>query len=149
MNKSRKKPKPVVVATQGVTIRDFIVFQVKLALEGARDFLAMNLSLIALVVDLFSGRGRRPRRFYTVVRWSRRFDGWLRLHSLKGLREMEEQVEPRQPPAVGPGTEMEDDAAPYGSGGQPTSRADQRRLGSDADTLVEEIERLVRKGSMR
>lgn len=139
MNKSRKKPKPVVVATQGVTIRDFIVFQVKLALEGARDFLAMNLSLIALVVDLFSGRGRRPRRFYTVVRWSRRFDGWLRLHSLKGLREMEEQVEPRQPPGLGAGTEMEEDA----------THAGQRRLGSNADTLVEEIERLVRKGSMR
>lgn len=139
MNEFRKKPKPVVVATQGVTIRDFIVFQVKLGLEGARDFLAMNLSLIALVIDLFSGRGRRPRRFYTVVRWSRRFDGWLRLHSLKGLREMEEQVEPRQPPAVGSGTEVEEDA----------THASQRRLGSDADTLVEEIERLVRKGSMR
>ncbi len=148
MNKSRK-PKPVVVATQGVTIRDFIVFQVKLGLEGARDFLAMNLSLIALVIDLFSGRGRRPRRFYTVVRWSRRFDGWLRLHSLKGLREMEEQVEPGRPPVLGSGTEMEEDAMPYGSDGQPTSRGGQRRLGSDADTLVEEIERLVRKGSMR
>ena len=86
---SRSRKKSVVVASQGVTLRDFVVFQVKLALDGVKDFVAINLSVVAIVVDLIAGRGRRPRRFYAVVRMSRRFDRWLNLHGMKAIAEAE------------------------------------------------------------
>lgn len=164
MSETRKKS--VVVTTRGVAFRDFLVFQVKLALEGFRDLLAINLSLIAIVVDILSGQGRRPRRFYAVVRWSRRFDGWLRLHSMKGMRDAEEEdrgvaggstarrVGGRD--VLGSGSEApgsRDGSAP-GDGparshgpaqSHGTAPRDERRLGSDADTLVEQFEELVRK----
>lgn len=138
MRESRKKS--VAKVTRGVAVRDFLVFQLKLALEGVRDLLAINLSVIAIVVDILSGRGRRPRRFYAVVRWSRRFDGWLRLHSMKGMPEAEEDGRGGAdgPESTGAGSE-----AP-GSGVGVVSQ-DKRQLGSDADTLVEQFEELVRK----
>lgn len=70
---------------RGVTVRDFIVFQVKLAVDGLKDVVAINLSLIAIVIDLLVGRGSRPQFFYGVVRLSKRFEGWLNLHKMKGL----------------------------------------------------------------
>ena len=138
MRESRKKS--VAKVTRGVAVRDFLVFQLKLALEGVRDLLAINLSVIAIVVDILSGRGRRPRRFYAVVRWSRRFDGWLRLHSMKGMPEAEEDGRGGAdgPESTGAGSE-----AP-GSGVGVVSQ-DKRQLGSDADTLVEQFEELVRE----
>ena len=190
MSETRKKS--VVVATRGVAFRDFLVFQVKLALEGFRDLLAINLSVIAIVVDILSGQGRRPRRFYTVVRWSRRFDGWLRLHSMKGMRDAEEEgsgvagghaarrvggrdVLGSGNEAAGSGSEAPGSGSEApgsgseaagsgseaaGSGGgsalgdgaarsHGTAPRDERRLGSDADTLVEQFEELVRKTQRR
>lgn len=150
MNKSPKKS--VVVATRGVAVRDFLVFQVKLALEGFRDLLAINISLIAIIVDILSGRGRQPRRFYAVVRWSRRFDGWLRLHSMKGMRDAEEES---REVAADSGTRRADERKALGSGDEPPGSSagvaprDKRRLGSDADTLVEQFEDLVRKTQRR
>lgn len=141
MHHSRKKSKSVVVATRGVTIRDFLVFQVKLAMEGARDFLAMNLSLIALVIDLLSGRGRRPRRFYAVVRWSQRFDRWLRLHSMKGMPDADGGERTR--PLLAAEDDDPADAEEHRSNGP------DRRLGSDADTLVEQFEQLVQDSRRR
>ena len=86
---SRSRKKNVVVATQGIALRDFLVFQLKLALDGVKDFVAINLSVVAIVMDLIAGRGRRPRRFYAVVRMSRRFDRWLNLHGMKAVSEAE------------------------------------------------------------
>lgn len=144
MRKSRKKS--VVKVTRGVAVRDFLVFQLKLALEGFRDLLAINLSVIAIVVDILSGRGRRPRRFYAVVRWSRRFDGWLRLHSMKGMPDAEEDGRGGAdgPESTGAGSQAPGSGVGHGSGVGVVSQ-DKRRLGSDADTLVEQFEELVRK----
>ncbi|MXX54410.1 MAG: hypothetical protein F4Z44_01295 [Gemmatimonadetes bacterium] len=74
-----------VPAGRGVVIRDFIVFQIKLAADGLKDVVAINLSIIAIVIDLLTGRGSRPRFFYGVVRLSARFEGWLDLHRLRGI----------------------------------------------------------------
>jgi hypothetical protein len=73
-------PKPRVVATRQVTLRDFMIFQLKLALDGLKDLVIFNVSIFAMVVDFFSGREERPRWFYSVVRASERFDRWLDLH---------------------------------------------------------------------
>jgi len=73
--------KPMIVASREVTLRDFAVFQLKLLLDGTKDFFAFWLSIIAIVLDFVSGRGRRPRLFYSVMRASERFDRWINLHS--------------------------------------------------------------------
>ena len=70
------------VATRSITFRDFAIFQLKLALDGLKDIFVFNLSVIAMVIDVLSGRGRRPRLFYSVLRISERFDAWLNLHGV-------------------------------------------------------------------
>jgi hypothetical protein len=67
-------------ATTNVTIRDFLIFQTKLLIDGAKDVALFNLSIGAFLVDLVTGRGRKPRYFYRVLRMSERFDLWLNLH---------------------------------------------------------------------
>ena len=115
------------VVTRSVTVRDFVVFQAKLALDGVKDAVMISLSIIAVVIDLIAGGGRRPRRFYAVVRLCSRFDRWLRLHSAKGFDETGERLWPDLP------------------GGE--AREGRRILGSDADTLIEKVEELARRES--
>ncbi len=112
--------KPMTVTSRSVTIRDFAIFQAKLALDGMKDFVAFNLSIVALLLDFISGRGKRPRLFYSVVRGSERFDKWLNLHSV---------VE-----------QMDDVDGEEGF----FAGADE-----DDDSLVGEIERLVNKAKSR
>ncbi len=70
----------MVMATRSVTLRDFLIFQLKLWLDGFKDVAVIGLSAGAMVLDLIAGRGRRPRLFYSVVRLSERFDLWLNLN---------------------------------------------------------------------
>lgn len=70
------------VTSRNVTLRDFVIFQLKLFLDGLKDLVAFNLSIVAIILDYISGRGKRPRLFYSVVRASERFDRWLNLHSV-------------------------------------------------------------------
>ena len=70
----------MVVASRQVTLRDFLVFQLKLAVDGLKDVVVFQISIVAMVVDFLSGRGKRPRWFYAVMRESQRFDRWLDLH---------------------------------------------------------------------
>jgi len=74
--------KPMTVTSREITARDFAIFQFKLFLDGFKDLVAFNLSIVAIVLDFISGRGKRPRLFYSVVRASKRFDTWLNLHSV-------------------------------------------------------------------
>ena len=74
--------KPMTVTSRNVTLRDFAIFQAKLFLDGLKDLVAFNLSIGAIILDYISGRGKRPRFFYSVVRASERFDRWLNLHSV-------------------------------------------------------------------
>ena len=74
--------KPMTVTSRNVTLRDFAIFQVKLFLDGMKDFVAIWLSTGAIILDFIAGRGKRPRLFYSVVRASERFDKWINLHSV-------------------------------------------------------------------
>lgn len=67
-------------ATRDVTVRDFMIFQLKLLMDGLKDLVLFNLSIGAVVLDILSGKGRRPRLFYSVLRASERFDLWLNLN---------------------------------------------------------------------
>ena len=69
-------------ATRWVTTRDFLIFQLKLVLDGTKDVVVFWLALGAYVIDLIRGRGRKHRLFYTVLRLSERFDLWLNLHGI-------------------------------------------------------------------
>lgn len=67
-------------ATRQVTVRDFLIFQLKLLLDGGKDLLVFNLSIGAVLLDLLAGKGRQRRLFYGLMEWSERFDLWLNLH---------------------------------------------------------------------
>lgn len=108
---------PLTVTSRSVTIRDFTIFQVKLLLDGMKDFVAFWLSIFAIVLDFIAGRGRRPRLFYSVVRWSERFDRWINLHSV--VQEMDEH---------------------------PTGEGLLGAKAAGGDTFIGELERLIRGG---
>lgn len=112
------------VTSRNATVRDFVIFQVKLALDGMKDLVAFNLSIVALILDFISGRGRRPRLFYSVVRGSRRFDKWLNLHSV--VDEIDRLAEEDRFIGEGEG---------FGEG-------------EDEGSLALEIERLVKKSAL-
>ena len=72
--------KPMIEATRKVTIRDFFIFQLKLLLDGMKDFVLFQVAIVAIVLDILAGKGKRPRLFYSVLRYSERFDLWLNLN---------------------------------------------------------------------
>jgi hypothetical protein len=74
--------KPMMVTSRRVTLRDFMIFQLKLALDGFKDVVVFGLSIGAVVLDFIAGQGERPRLFYSVVQASERFDAWLNLHGV-------------------------------------------------------------------
>jgi hypothetical protein len=62
-----------------VLVRDLVIFQVKLALDGLKDLVFMPLSIVAAALDIFFP-GRRPgHRFYAVLATGEKFDRWLNL----------------------------------------------------------------------
>lgn len=64
----------------GGVLRDVLLFQFKLVVDGLKDLCLAQVALGAAVIDLVRRDGRPGRRFYGVVRLSERFDGWLDLH---------------------------------------------------------------------
>jgi hypothetical protein len=78
----RVRKAPMTVTSRNVTLRDFVIFQLTLALDGLKDVVVFQVSIVAIVLDFIAGRGRRPRLFYSVVRSSERFDKWLNLHGV-------------------------------------------------------------------
>lgn len=67
-------------ARRSVVVRDYLVFMLKLTIDGLKDFVLLPLASIAILADLLIGGGRRPRLFYRVVRVSERFELWLNLN---------------------------------------------------------------------
>lgn len=61
-------------------LRDLLIFQTKLALDGLKDVVLAPLSVAAAAIPiLFGPRARRARLFYRVLRLGERFDLWLNL----------------------------------------------------------------------
>ena len=89
-NQLRRRRRGSVRAPRNVVVRDFAIFQVKLLLDGFKDVALSALSLGALVIDLLSGGGSRPRVFYSVLAISERFDLWLNLSGAVSRLEEEE-----------------------------------------------------------
>lgn len=68
-------------------LRDVIVFQFKLFVDGLRDLLISPVSLLAALVDLLVPGDDGGRRFYAVVRYGRRTEEWINLFGAAGPTE--------------------------------------------------------------
>jgi hypothetical protein len=62
-----------------VIVRDLLIFQMKLWMDGAKDIVLAPVSLGAAALDLLLGPGRNGPRMYRVLRMGERFDLWLNL----------------------------------------------------------------------
>lgn len=99
-NPPKRQPpqRPEVHPSRWLLIRDALVFQAKLFLDGVRDFLLMPVSLGAAVLDLL-GVGPRPgRQFYQLLEMGHRTEQWINLF---GAREHLTSL----PSAGGPGVD--------------------------------------------
>jgi len=67
---------------RSVIIRDLVIFQVKLLLDGLKDIVLSPLAVIAAGLDLIAPTSSRGRRFYMVLSVGERFDRWLSLFSV-------------------------------------------------------------------
>jgi hypothetical protein len=67
------------VATR-ILIRDLLIFQLKLLLDGLKDIGVFWMAIGATALDILFPGERRGHRFYAVMRAAERFDGWLNLY---------------------------------------------------------------------
>ncbi len=79
--KDRKAPAPGDVWPPGrwTLIRDALVFQGKLLVDGLRDFALLPVSLVAALLSLVRGGNRVGREFYDVVAFGKRTEKWINL----------------------------------------------------------------------
>ena len=60
-------------------VRDAIVFQIKLVVDGIRDFVLIPVSLVATALSLLRPGGRSGSEFYEVVAFGRRTEKLINL----------------------------------------------------------------------
>jgi hypothetical protein len=63
-----------------VVLRDLIIFQIKLLLDGVADVVIAQIAVLAVLVDLLFPAERKGKRFYAVMARAERFDRWLSLY---------------------------------------------------------------------
>ncbi len=63
-----------------VIIRDLMLLQLKLFLDGVIDLTLAPLSIAAAIVEMFNDGKRRGRLFYAILRMGERADLWLNLY---------------------------------------------------------------------
>jgi hypothetical protein len=71
---------PQLEVSRTTLIRDLLLFQAKLLVDGLKDLVLIKLALLAVVADLALGGRRRGRIFYGLLRGGERFDLWLNLY---------------------------------------------------------------------
>jgi hypothetical protein len=72
---------PVNESARWELIRDLIVFQFKLALDGLRDLLLSPISIVTAVFGLFFGGDAPGKYFYSLLHWGHKTDRWISLFS--------------------------------------------------------------------
>jgi hypothetical protein len=60
-------------------IRDMIVLQVKLLVDGARDAILIPVSFLAALLGVIRGGNEPDREFKRVLKWGRRSERWINL----------------------------------------------------------------------
>ena len=67
--------------SKAVLLRDLMIFQVKLVLDGMKDIVLMPLTIGAAAIDIVFPGAVPGQRFYTLMSLGERFDRWLNLFS--------------------------------------------------------------------
>ena len=67
------------MSARRVIVRDFFIFQIKLVLDGLKDVLLFNISIVVVLFDLLI-RPKGLPRFYRLLEVGARFELWLNLH---------------------------------------------------------------------
>jgi hypothetical protein len=62
-----------------VLLRDLLIFQIKLLLDGVKDVALSPIAVGAVVLDMVAPGPRAGHRFYAVMALGEKFDGWLNL----------------------------------------------------------------------
>lgn len=66
---------------RGVLIRDFLIFQLKTAMDGLKDAIVLPVATVVVLLDLLFGSAhQRGRTFYSLMGLCESFDHWLNLH---------------------------------------------------------------------
>lgn len=65
--------------SKGVILRDLLLFQMKLWLDGLKDVVLSPISIIAVLLDMLRGSDRSSL-FYRVLQLGEGFDQWLNLY---------------------------------------------------------------------
>ncbi len=60
-------------------IRDIIVLQLKLVVDGLRDFILVPISLLVGIISLLKGGDSSGSEFYELLRTGRRSERWINL----------------------------------------------------------------------
>lgn len=87
---------PAAPASRWELVRDALVFQGKLFIDGLRDAAMIPLSTIAVIMDILGIGGRAGRNFYDVVLFGRQTEHWINLFSAAD-RLLPESSEDRSP----------------------------------------------------
>lgn len=66
---------------RSTVLRDVLIFQVKLWLEGFKDVVLMPLSLGAACIDLVFRRSSKRGTLYSVMKMGDRFERWVDLYA--------------------------------------------------------------------
>lgn len=66
--------------SKGVIMRDLLLFQMKLWLDGLKDVVLSPISIGAAILDVLSSSNHRSF-FYRVLQLGERFDRWLNLYN--------------------------------------------------------------------
>ena len=64
---------------RGTLIRNTVVFQLKLMVDGFRDLILLPVSLIAAIIGLLRGGDEPEREFHQVIQVGRQSEEWINL----------------------------------------------------------------------
>jgi hypothetical protein len=69
-----------------VVLRDLLIFQIKLAMDGLKDIVLMPVSFAAAALDILFPGPRVGHRLYAVLAVGEKFDSWLNLFGAANAR---------------------------------------------------------------
>ena len=81
---TRKPPTTRDGVPRRIIVRDLILFQLKLFLDGLVDVVLSPLSIAAAIVEVLFAGERRGKIFYSILRIGEKADLWLNLYGAAG-----------------------------------------------------------------
>jgi hypothetical protein len=82
MQEEKETNDPVVTIDRWTLIRDIMVFQAKLIVDGLRDLILLPVSLVIGLYSLLRGGDQPGAEFYDLLRVGRRSEHWINLFGM-------------------------------------------------------------------